>query len=739
MRARGSADMGENRLETGRKRQALTWQTGFTRHPDQSPERFVPAQVPGAVQLDWACAEGWPPHWVADNYKQYAWMADVFWVYRAALPRFSLDPGSRLFFVSTGVDYECEVRIDGVVRHRQAGMHRPFEIDLTGVAATGGTLEIVIHPAPDGESQPLVERRPRTDCKPPVAYGWDFHPRLIPLGLWDEAWLEVRPVAHLRRAELFYTLAPDFSSVDLRIEADVAGQGRVRWQLLNENGDAVLQVEDALTARLERPRLWWPNGQGEPTLYRWRVELIDWDGQTIEVRESRVGFRRVRLVMWEDSHAAWSGGPMPVTQATPPVTFEINGRRIFAKGSNWAPVDIFPGSAGAETYRPLLEMARDSHMNLLRCWGGGFVNKESFFDLCDELGLMVWQEFTRACHQYADTPEYLQVLDQESRAIITRLRPHPSLVLWCGGNELFNSWSCNTEQDLHMRLVARNCFDLDPSRPYLHTSPIMGVGHGGYWFESNGVANNVFLLYPQATRTAYCEFGVPGTPSVEKLRQFIPTAEQFPPRPGTAWQTHFGFDAWAGDKDSWLMPAIIEKYLGAPTDLEDLVRKSQLLQSVGYKAIFEEARRQKPRAAMALNWVFNEPWPCAANNSLVAWPAEPKPALTAVAASLRPVLASARVPRFDWRKGDMFEAELWVLNDSPAPIPAGRMEAILKIGTREWKVATWDFVETPANQNRRGPTGRVLLDAIETAGMTLLLRIPGHPDWDSEYTFRIMP
>ena len=500
----------------------LDWQVGWTSDLSQPPARLVPAAVPGAVQLDWARAEGWEPHWVADNFRQYDWMAEKFWIYRTTLPRVVLTAGERLFLVSHGVDYACEVRVNGAMRHSQAGMHTPFEVELTAEAAAGGTLEVVIFPAPPGEAQPLKEHRPRTDCKPPVAYGWDFQPRLIPLGIWDETGLEVRPASHLRRAELMYTLAPDFSAADLRLEADVAGQGQLRWQLTDDQGAVVVQSKGPGSVRLASPRLWWPNGEGEPVLYRLQVELLDDRGQVLDSRQSRVGFRRVRLVKPEDS---WGGGGFPVTQAEPPTTFEVNGRRIFVKGSNWAPLDIFPGSVTAETYRPLLQLARDSHMNLLRCWGGAFVNKESFFEQCDELGLMVWQEFTRACNRYEDTPEYLAVLDQESRAIILRLRPHASLVLWCGGNELFNSWSKNTEQDLHMRLVARNCYDLDPSRPYLHTSPVMGIGHGGYWFEQSAWGgSNVFRLYPQASRTAYCEFGVPGTPSAATLRSFSPAS-----------------------------------------------------------------------------------------------------------------------------------------------------------------------------------------------------------------------
>ena len=709
----------------------LDWQVGWAADPGESPGRFVAATVPGAVQLDWARAEGWPPYWYADQFRQYAWMAEQYWIYRTTLPRVLLAPGERLFFVSHGVDYECEVRLNGKPCHRQAGMHTPFEIDLTPVAATGGLLEVVISPAPRGKGQPLVEHWPRTDCKPPVSYGWDFHPHLIPLGIWDETCLEVRPASQLRRAELIYTLAPDFSAAELRLEVEATGQGRVRWQLTDDTGTVVVQADNTCRARLDQPRLWWPNGEGEPVLYQLLVEWLDEQGRVQGTKQSRVGFRRVRLVMREDG---WRDGNLPVTQVDPPTTFEINGRQIFAKGSNWAPLDIFPGTASAATYRPLLQLAKESHMNLLRCWGGGFVNKESFFELCDELGLMVWQEFTRACNRYEDTPAYLEVLDQESRAIIMRLRPHPSLVLWCGGNELFNSWSKNTEQDLHMRLVARNCFDLDPTRPYIHTSPIMGIGHGAYWFESSWDGSNVFQLYPQAKCTAYCEFGVPGTPSAATLRRFIPEAEWFPPRRGTSWQTHFALDAWPGHQDSWLFPMVIDKYLGAPTDLEDLVAKSQLLQSVGCQFIFEEARRQKPRSAMALNWCFNEPWPCAANNSLITWPAEPKPALAAVAASLRPVLASARIPRFDWEPGASFSAELFLLNDAPRDIGPLEIGVYLQAGDTRMPLGSWACPGSTAGTNCAGPVLQGVVPAQTGNTFELVIDVVGQPEWSSRYT-----
>lgn len=160
----------------------------------------------------------------------------------------------------------------------------------------------------------------------------------------------------------------------------------------------------------------------------------------------------------------------PKSRSNPPITLEINGRRIFCKGTNWVNPDIFPGRLTAETYRKLLELAREANMNMLRVWGGGIVNKESFFELCDEMGLMVWQEFSLACNLYPDTPEYLKVLDQESRSINMRLRKHPSVVLWSGGNELFNSWSGMTDQSLPLRMLNANCYEFNPEIPFLMTS-----------------------------------------------------------------------------------------------------------------------------------------------------------------------------------------------------------------------------------------------------------------------------
>ncbi len=395
---------------------------------------------------------------------------------------------------------------------------------------------------------------------------------------------------------------------------------------------------DAASAVLERPRLWWPAGEGDPELYTLEVIL-----NGVVAHSQRVGFRRVRLVM----HAgAWQGpAGFPKSRSEPPITLEVNGRVIFARGSNWVCPEIFPGKISEETYRPLLELARAAHFNLLRTWGGAIINKESFYEICDELGLLVWTEFPLACNLYDGDGEYLRVLDQESRSIIRRVRQHASLALWCGGNELFNAWSGMTDQSLALRLLNKNCYELDRDTPFIASAPLGGMGHGDYRFRDEH-GRELFQIFAEARNTAYSEFGCPGPSSVDYLKTFIPESELFPPRPGTAWETHHGLGAWEMDPGTWLCQASIEHYFGPTQTLEQLVARGQLMQAEGYKLIFEEARRQQPVCSMALNWCFNEPWPSAANNNLVSWPHRPKPAYYAVQAACRPVLASARVAKF---------------------------------------------------------------------------------------------
>jgi beta-mannosidase len=723
-----------------RKRLDLSWTVGHHTKQENAPEKWIPAQVPGAVQLDWARSENKAPHWYAENFRDYDWCEDVFWTYQTTLPQLELSENQRAFWLCGGVDYQFEILVGGEIVHRQEGMFAPVEIELLP-EHSGQELLVRIFPAPKLVPEPRSRYQASHSVKPAVSYGWDWHPRLIPLGIWDETFVEIRPASFIQRAEVFQNLNDDFSRANLRFEIETSRvlDTLIRWRVLVDNDRVVHEQtfdasQNVVTCEIENPQLWWPHDQGEPHLYRSEVELIE-NNRVLDSHSQKFGIKRVRLVMHE---GAWDWpNTFPKTRSNPPITLEINGRAIFCKGSNYVNPDIFPGAVEENQLRELVRLARDANMNIFRMWGGAPMQKKAFYDACDEMGVMVWQEFPLACNPYPDDDDYLRVLDRESQAMIRRLRGHASLVFWCGGNELYNSWSGMTDQSLPLRLLNKNCFELDRARPYLPTSPVMGMAHGGYFFYDVDNGEEGWEQFQRSSFTAYTEFGCPGPSPVEVLKTFIPENQLFPPRPGTSWESHHAFGVWM--ENSWLCLDVIEKYFGVSESLEQLVARGELLQCEGYKGLFEEARRQKPRSSMALNWCFNEAWPCAANNSLICWPAKPKPALKAVGDACRPTLLSARIPKFEWREGENFEAELWVLSDAPQGHVSTHIEAVLLINDCETTILTWQSGEIETNKNLRGPKVQIALPEAQGQTFELHLRCAEHPDWNSVYTLCFKP
>ncbi len=667
----------------------------------------------------------------------FDWMESVSWVYRASVPELARTAREEVWWVLQGVDYAFTLLVDGRQRHRQEGMFRPVEICLARAGESlPSTVEVHIDPPPMKPGARVGRWQADQSCKPPYSYGWDWHPRLIPSGIWDDTWLETRSVSHLREVDFSYRLENGNARLFLRMECSIPGQGSLHITLRNAHGDAVIDEQTSglqWSGILHAPELWWPHDQGGQCRYHLEVAL--WvDGALADTFAQRVGFRSVRLVPF-DRQASFRM-EMPISQPTVPITLEINGRRIFAKGSNWVPPEIFPGLVDESTYRPLLELAKGANMNLLRHWGGGYIQKEAFYEMCDEMGLLVWQEFPLACLPYEDNSHYLAVLDSESRAILRRLSHHPCIAIWCGGNELFNGWSGATPQTKAIRLLDKNCYEMAREIPFLPTSPMSGMAHGDYRFRFG--EREVFQTFAAAQATAYTEFGVPACSPVEVLQSFLPADAHWPPQRGTSWETHHAFGAWDGDKESWLMLSQVEHYFGPQTSLEALAANSARLQSAGYQFIFEEARRQKPICSMALNWCFNEPWPTAANNSLVNWPARARPALDAVRTALRPTQASIRMPRFAFAPGDSFTAGLFLLHDGPEPLPPACIEVWIECGGLRAMLARWQCPGTEANKNQAGPEFPVDLPSCpDSAEFTLVAHVAEKSEWDSAYVHLI--
>ncbi|NJM94602.1 MAG: hypothetical protein HC842_08020, partial [Cytophagales bacterium] len=263
--------------------------------------------------------------------------------------------------------------------------------------------------------------------------------------------------------------------------------------------------------------------------------------------------------------------------------------------------------------------------------------------------------------------------------------------------------------------------------------PLDGMGHGHYLVYDPKTGEEVFEIMARARHTAYPEFGAPAPASVAVLQSFIPEEELFPPRPGTAWESHHAFRAWDYQPDTWLAPSTLERYFGPTESLEELVERGQYLQSAAYQCVYEAARRQKPYCSMALNWCLNEPWPTAANNSLLSWPCVPKPALAVVTASCRPVLFSAVFAKLRWTQGELLELDLWLLSDAPHALPSLEVEVWLALGPEQNHLLTWNTRPQPANQNQPGPTVRWQLGTGPGRWLEIELRCPQRPEYNSRY------
>jgi len=328
----------------------LRWEVGYTKEAGVAPLLWIPAAVPGAVQLDIARAEKYKPFYYAENWKDYLWMEDQYYFYRTTFDRPDLPDGNRLHFVSLGIDYEFEIIFNTEMIFHQEGMFTPVDIDLTDRIKDKNQLLVKVFPVPKQHSSPSDRSQAAQVVKPAVSYGWDWHPRLVPLGIWDSTYLESRSLAHINDIRIDYNLNDDLSQADIDLGfagTDLVGM-QFKWVLNDASDKEVLRSEgrfegDLLTLPLvlKKPELWWPHDHGVPYLYTWVFHLTDSTGRIVQDIKSKAGFRRVRLVMNEGAWDEPKG--FPKTRSVPPMQLEINGRKIFAKGTNWVNPEIFPG------------------------------------------------------------------------------------------------------------------------------------------------------------------------------------------------------------------------------------------------------------------------------------------------------------------------------------------------------------------------------------------------------------
>ncbi len=639
----------------------------------RDPRGWIRATVPGSVHHDLWQAGEIPNPYFERNSLLLEWIPARTWVYRKT---FTLDQalrGQRAWLRFEGIDYEAQIFLNGERLGAHVGMVTPacFEVGDNLRFGAENLLAIVIEPAP--HEQPQVGRTSlvRTH-KSRMTYWWDFCPRMVHVGVWDRVGLHfsgtvrledvfVRPQlsSDLMRAEVSITTALDATApVTVRVHCAIRFNGSV---VGTAHANAALmpgRTSVTVTLPVDQPHLWFPNGCGGQPLYEAEVSVTA--GETVlDQRTERFGIRQIEVIPNETDDATARS-----------YTFVVNGRRLYIKGWNWVPIDVMYGVERPARLDSLLTLARRAHVNLLRVWGGGLIEKESFYDRCDELGLMVWQEFILSSSGIENTPStdpaFVDMIRDEAGAIIPRRRNHPSLAIWCGGNELMDADNAPLD-DAHPVLAALHdiAAQLDPDRLWLPTSPSGPTAintlaaierdpmslhdvHGPWEFQ--GVTDQ-YTLCNAGSSLLHSEFGVEGLTNLKALNATIAPAHQQPVSLDNPVWHHLG--AW------WLKARAWRETWGAIEDVPALVRATQLTQAEGLSYAVEADRRRKYQNSGTLPWQFNEPYPMAACTSAVDYYGRPKPAYYAVARAYEPVHVSARFPTSAWAGREMFTAEIW--------------------------------------------------------------------------------
>lgn len=649
------------------------WLCGPGRPPGEPG--WLPARVPGTV-LDDVHRAGLvsdPRH--ADNSLAAEWVPQRTWLYRRTLRSGRLRPGQRVLLRFAGVDHDATVLIDGAEVARHSGMFVPFEVEVTDRLADGAEhlLAVAVHPAPAGE--PQVGRTDRVRVhKARMDYGWDFCPRMVHQGIWKPVTLEtagpLRPTALSAEGRPEEDGTHGTLHVHVGLEAAAAGTlhvtvhppGAGASPLCAERPVAAGATEAELDLDVPDPQLWWPNGHGGQPLYTVTAALRDADGNPAGERSVTTGFRRVRLV------------PNPgAPEHALPYTLEVNGRRVHAKGWNWVPQDARYGVPQPDKLTHLLQLAADAHVTLLRVWGGGLIESEEFYALCDRLGLLVWQEFSLSSSGIdsvpSDDPDYVALMTAEARAIVPALSHHPSLAVWSPGNELHETAVARplAEQDSPViAALAAVVAEADPHRAWLPGSPsgvaflnradLIAAAPGdqhdvhGPW-EHQGIGAHQ-RLYDAGTALLHSEFAVEGMANRRTWEAVVPPGHRWPTGRDNPLMEHLG--AW------WNNTPLVRAAFGdRPADPDTVRRASQFLQYDGLRYAAEANLRRAPRSSGAIPWQFDEPFPNAWCTAAVDHRGDPKPAYHGVRRAYRPDHVCARFATQAWAGHERFTAQLW--------------------------------------------------------------------------------
>ncbi len=559
------------------------------------------------------------PYWGRNEYG-LRWICQRDWVARRS---FDVERVDQVLVVSM-LDTVAEIRVNDVLVLASDNMFRSYRVDVSGALRVGAN-EIAItfrSPAVEAAKRQAAQRYfvpfsanntpiPNGNMlrKPSCDFGWDWNIALATFGLYGDLYLE--PVGP-RIASVVVAQLHSPGRVVVSVEAMAAGGGEVSFALCGVAAVASV-VAGRVQAELviDNPQLWWPAGQGAQVLH----DLVVTFEGCVERRQ--IGFREALLITEKD--AAGLGFKL-----------RINGRDVFAKGANWIPQDALAGRINQAETRGLLQSAVDANMNMIRVWGGGRYEADWFYDLCDELGLMVWQDFMFSCHIYPADEAFLADVAVEVRENALRLHHHASLVLWCGDNELIGalSWFPETRANRDLYLVGYDRLNRTieqalkaavPGAVWWPSSPSPGpMDFGDAWHDDSKGDMHFWSVWHEGrdfdhyrdVSPRFCsEFGFQSYPSMDVIRKFADPADFNIAAPVMeSHQKNAGGNARIAET--------MFRYFRFPVDFENFVYLSQVQQGLAIKTAVTHWRSLKPHCMGTLIWQLNDTWPVCSWSSL---------------------------------------------------------------------------------------------------------------------------
>lgn len=580
----------------------------------------VPATVPGTVHDDLLAAGLIPDPYLDDNEALLAWIGLTDWTYRTvfSLAASELD-AARHDLVFDGIDTVASLHLNGTLLGEVANQHRTFRFDVTELVREGDNELVVAFRSPvkHADAQSIVlGARPRPYPTPyeairksAASFGWDWGIATATSGLWRPVHLESWSTARL--AQVLVHAEPNGAggTVSARVQIAAATEAdlTLRLDVAGVRAEATLaagSVAADLVATVPDVELWWPVGHGAQPRYDVEVSLRRED-ELLDRVERRVGFRSLR---WDTEPDA-DGTPFQLV---------VNDRPVYVKGVNWIPDDALVPRVDRARYRRRLEQARSAHVNLIRVWGGGIYEADDFYDLCDELGLLTWQDFLFACAAYPEEEPLRSEVVAEARDNVARLAHHPSLALLTGNNENlwgYEDWGWQLLLDgrtwgeaYYRELLPQIVAELAPHVPYAPGSPFSPHGqhpndedHGSthLWEQWN---RRDWLTYREHSPRFVAEFGWQGPPTWTTLTRSISDDPLTPESPGMIVHQK------AMEGNTKLANGLVRHYR-VPDGIEAWHWAMQLNQAVAVRTALDWFRSSQPRNSGAIVWQLNDCWP----------------------------------------------------------------------------------------------------------------------------------